>query len=67
MANGVDEALGVGVPLVAWVGWSIMQRHLVNGVGRLVGEDAGGEHRNKFRDVVQAASNSSNSAIVTGM
>jgi hypothetical protein len=50
--HGVDEALGVHAPLVARVGRSVVQHRLVDGVGRLVGEDAGGEHRNEFRDFV---------------
>ena len=53
--HGVDEALGVGISLVGGVGRSVVQHRLVDGVGRLVGEDAGGEEGHELLDLVDAA------------
>lgn len=53
--HGVDEALGKGVALVGRVRGSVVEHRLVDGVGRLVGEDAGGEERNELLHLVNAA------------
>ena len=51
----VDHALGVGVALVAVVGRPVVDHGLVDGVGGLVGEDAGGEEGDELLDLVDAA------------
>ena len=53
--HSVDEALGVGISLVGGVGRSVVQHGLVDGIGRLVGEDAGGEEGHELLDLVDAA------------
>lgn len=53
--HGVDEALGVGISLVGGVRRSVVQHGLVDGVSRLVGEDAGGEEGHELLDLVDAA------------
>jgi len=53
--HGVDEALGVGVSLVGGMGRSVVEHGLVDGVTRLVGEDAGGEEGHELLHLVDAA------------
>ena len=48
----VEEALGVGVAFVGRVRGSVVEHGLVNGVGGLVGEDAGGEKGDELGDLV---------------
>ncbi len=53
--HGIDETLGEGISFVRGVGWSIVEHGFVNGVGSLVGEDAGGKERNEFLNLVDSA------------
>ena len=51
----VDEALGVCVPLVGRVRRAVVKHGLVDGICRLVREDARREHGNELRHLVDAA------------
>ena len=53
--QGIDEALGVGISLVGWVGGTIVEHGLIDGIARLVGEDAGGEEGYELLHLVDAA------------
>ena len=53
--QGIDEALGVGVSLIGWVGRTIVEHGLIDGIARLVGEDAGGEEGYELLHLVDAA------------
>lgn len=51
----IDHSLRVRVPLVAGVRGAVVDHGLVDGVGGLVGEDAGGEARHQLLHLVDAA------------
>lgn len=46
VVHRVHEALGDGVAQVGAMRSSVVQHGLVNGIGGLIGKDAGGEARN---------------------
>lgn len=56
--HNIDHALGVRVTVVRVVGRTLVNHGLVNGVGSLVGEDAGRQARNDLLDLLH--SNSTN-------
>ena len=43
--HGVDEAFGISIPFVRWMGWPIVKHRFVDRVGGFVGENASREHR----------------------
>ena len=45
--QGINEALGVGISLIGRMRRTIVQHGFVNGIGRLVGKDAGGLERKR--------------------
>jgi hypothetical protein len=53
--HGINETFGIRVPFVGGMRWTIMKHGFVNGIGRLVGKDASGEHADKFFHLGNAA------------
>lgn len=53
--ENVDHTLGIGVTLVAVVGRAVVNHGLIDGIGGLVGEDAGREEGDELLDLVDAA------------
>jgi hypothetical protein len=53
--HGINETFGIRVAFVRGVGWTVVKHGFVNGIGGLVGKDAGGEHTDKFFNLGDAA------------
>jgi len=50
----INQPFGIGISLVTWVGWSIVEHGFVDWVCGFVREDACGEHGHEFGNVVEA-------------
>jgi hypothetical protein len=53
--HGIDQTLGVRIPLITGVRRAVVKHGFVNGVRRLVRKDAGGKHGDELLNFVDAA------------